>query len=162
MSTWMYYLQICNPTNLWAIGSVRLHHVGLVLFSMWSLEHGSVSWPGSIELLLSDWLARSTAIGIMIVRSWMKRRNSCAFISVSARDVGVTTHHLGGQQLECVSRVQDPKVLEMDRQRKISWSATVGSSNSRSVDTGLNELHRITGKCLQVVFQFSYCLVCII
>ena len=54
--------------------------------------------------------------------------------------------HLGGQQLECVSRMQDPEVLEIDRRRKISWSATVGSADSRSVDTGLNELHRITGE----------------
>lgn len=42
--------------------------------------------------------------------------------------------------------MQDPEVMEMDRRRKISWSATVGLTDSRSVDTGLNELHRITGK----------------
>ncbi len=52
----------------------------------------------------------------------------------------------GGQQLECVSRIQDPEIVNLDRQRKNSWSATVGSGNSRSVDTGLNELHRIMGQ----------------
>lgn len=51
-----------------------------------------------------------------------------------------------GSKMECVSCVQDPEIVEMDRRRKISWSATVGSRDSRSVDTGLNELHRITGK----------------
>lgn len=50
------------------------------------------------------------------------------------------------EHYECVNRVQDPEILEMDRQRRLSWSATVGAMDSRSIDTGLNELHRITGE----------------
>ena len=68
----------------------------------------------------------------------------CAFINVPPKDaVGVTKNY---EHLECVNRVHDPEIQEMDRLRKISWSATVGATDSRSIDTGLNELHRITGK----------------
>lgn len=75
-----------------------------------------------------------------------RRKSSCAFISIPSKDASAAAVNLGGQQLECVGRVQDPEMAEIDRQRRISWSATVGSTDSRSVDTGLNELHRITGK----------------
>ena len=57
------------------------------------------------------------------------------------------------EHYECVSRVQDPEIQEMDRQRRLSWSVTVGAVDSRSIDTGLNELHRITG-------EMSYLLNC--
>lgn len=50
------------------------------------------------------------------------------------------------ERYECVSRVQDPEIQEMDRQRRLSWSVTVGAVDCRSIDTGLNELHRITGE----------------
>ncbi len=50
--------------------------------------------------------------------------------------------------LGCTGGLQDPELAEMDRKSNISWSATVGSSDSRSVDTGLNELCRITGMYL--------------
>ena len=43
--------------------------------------------------------------------------------------------------------VKDPLLAELDRQRKISWSVVVGNTDSRSVDTGLNELDRVTGGC---------------
>ena len=48
--------------------------------------------------------------------------------------------------LECVSMMQDPEVVEMDRRRKMSWSVTVGCARYRSMDTGLNELERIVGE----------------
>ena len=43
--------------------------------------------------------------------------------------------------------VKDPVLAEMERQRKMSWSVVVGDTDSRSVDTGLNELDRVIGKC---------------
>ena len=69
-----------------------------------------------------------------------KRRNSCIF----SRDADLSI--ISNPCLECVGHIQDPEVAEMDRLSKTSWSRTVGSADSRSVDTGLNELHRITGK----------------
>jgi hypothetical protein len=50
------------------------------------------------------------------------------------------------EHYECVHRVQDPEIQEMDRRRRLSWSVSVGAKDSRSIDTGLNELHRITGE----------------
>ena len=41
--------------------------------------------------------------------------------------------------------VTDPSLADMNRKRRTSWSYIVGSSDSRSIDTGLNELDRITG-----------------
>ena len=73
------------------------------------------------------------------------RRNSCAFICVPYKDQEMGISPQGGQQLECVSHIEDPEIADLNRRRKISWSATVGSTDSRSVDTGLNELHRIMG-----------------
>lgn len=74
----------------------------------------------------------------------------CAFISIPMADSPPGGGGGGGGggrgHLECVSRVQDPEMIEMDRRRRLSWSATVGSTDSRSIDTGLNELHRITGE----------------
>lgn len=48
--------------------------------------------------------------------------------------------------LGCTGHGQDPELVEMDRQSRMYWSKTVGSSDARSMDTGLNELHRITGE----------------
>ena len=42
--------------------------------------------------------------------------------------------------------VKDPELAMMERQRKQSWSIVVGDAESRSVDTGLNELDRVTGE----------------
>lgn len=70
----------------------------------------------------------------------------CAFISVPPKEVVGGVASGDPEHLECVNRVQDPEIMEMDRLRRISWSATVGATDSRSIDTGLNELHRITGK----------------
>ena len=39
----------------------------------------------------------------------------------------------------------------LNRARKRNWSRVVGSGNSRSVDTGLNELHRISGNPVKCV-----------
>lgn len=41
---------------------------------------------------------------------------------------------------------RDPRLAAMDRSRKTSWSQVVGSSECRSIDTGLNELDRISGE----------------
>lgn len=51
--------------------------------------------------------------------------------------------------------VTDPSLAAMNRKRRTSWSYVVGSCDSRSIDTGLNELDRITGgvKC---VFDWVY------
>ena len=80
------------------------------------------------------------------------RRNSCAIIRYSSplRQVQVS-----GSKEEELAPVganeppggwrQDPEVLLEVDHRNNSWSATVGTSDSRSVDTGLNELCRITG-----------------
>lgn len=64
---------------------------------------------------------------------------------MSKRDeINVLNHQRS--HLECVNCVEDLEVLELDKQRKTSWSKMVGSTDSRSIDTGLNELYRITGK----------------
>lgn len=41
--------------------------------------------------------------------------------------------------------VTDPSLAAMNRKRRTSWSFIVGNCDSRSIDTGLNELDRITG-----------------
>lgn len=69
----------------------------------------------------------------------------CAFVSIPPKVMGVASGD-SKEHYECVNRVQDPEIQEMDRQRRLSWSVSVGASNSRSIDTGLNELHRITGE----------------
>ena len=43
-------------------------------------------------------------------------------------------------------KLTDPSLADMNRKRRTSWSYIVGNSDSRSIDTGLNELDRITGK----------------
>lgn len=72
----------------------------------------------------------------------MNRRKSSS--AVMSRNVDKVAHVSG--RLERVDHVHNSmELVEMARQRKLSWSAAVGSIDSRSVDTGLNELHRITG-----------------
>ena len=48
--------------------------------------------------------------------------------------------------LHCTCPVHDPELVEMYRWSRMCWSKVIGSSYSRSIDTGLNELHRITGE----------------
>ena len=46
--------------------------------------------------------------------------------------------------------VTDPSLADMNRKRRTSWSYIVGNCDSRSIDTGLNELDRITGICIEL------------
>ena len=48
--------------------------------------------------------------------------------------------------------MKDPELAVMERRRKQSWSVVVGDADSRSVDTGLNELDRVIGKCMYIVY----------
>lgn len=67
-----------------------------------------------------------------------QRRKSIAVMEAGHR------HAIAAQ--ECLQiNVKDPELAMMERQRKQSWSIVVGDADSRSVDTGLNELDRVTG-----------------
>lgn len=68
-----------------------------------------------------------------------QRRKSIAVMEPGQRHV-ITAQ-------ECLQiNVKDPELAMMERQRKQSWSIVVGDADSRSVDTGLNELDRVTGE----------------
>lgn len=57
---------------------------------------------------------------------------------------------------ECLQiNVKDPELAMIERQRKQSWSIVVGDADSRSVDTGLNELDRVTGKGKSIWLHFE-------
>ncbi len=71
----------------------------------------------------------------------MRRRSSIATI-----DVG-DVQFVPATPIEAIQvNARDPRLAAMDRSRKTSWSQVVGSSECRSIDTGLNELGRISGK----------------
>ena len=60
--------------------------------------------------------------------------------------------------LECLQlNVKVPELAVMDRHRKQSWSVVVGGTDSRSVDTGLNELDRVIGMCVSIFM----CILCV-
>lgn len=72
----------------------------------------------------------------------VKRRRS----SIAIMEVG-NIPHVPATPIEAVQvNTRDPKLAVMERQRKTSWSKVVGSSECRSIDTGLNELDRISGE----------------
>ena len=78
----------------------------------------------------------------------MKRRRS----SVAVMDINEVAF-VPATPMEAVQvNTRDPELAAMDRSRKTSWSMVVGSSDCRSMGTGLNELNRITGTymCVRV------------
>ena len=77
----------------------------------------------------------------LLPRSLPKRRRSS--VAVMSSTLAVPPAFI---PLESVGfNVTDPSLADMNRKRRTSWSYIVGNCDSRSIDTGLNELDRITG-----------------
>ncbi|XP_064391319.1 A-kinase anchor protein 13-like isoform X4 [Halichondria panicea] len=72
----------------------------------------------------------------------MRRRRS----SIATMDVG-DVQFVPSTPIKAIQvNSRDPRLAAMDRSRKTSWSQVVGSSECRSIDTGLNELDRISAE----------------
>ena len=113
-----------------------------------------------MDQLLSSDQGHTHQQGLYMRARW--RRNSCAFARCSpvppeprAGDSGTGGeaglsmgfhHHFPlCSCLGCANGLKGTELLDMDRRSNLSWSMMVGLSDCRSVDTGLNELSRITG-----------------